>query len=168
MDRTPPIWPSSLILVQRIIPDPDSKVGPATAVTYYDSKAGGNLIQITPDNSSEPVLWDLELSTHHSYYFKPSTQTCKAIDFPVGILRRNWLKDAEPMGEDSSWDGGGSVCGWTKADFIDYYADKETGKPSHWYFHTMKATFQVVYYEANPSIDQSLFVPPDYCMEEKE
>jgi hypothetical protein len=164
IERQPPIWPSSLIVVQRRIPDADSRVGPATTVTYYDSNVFGNLIQITPENSSEPVLWDLELDNHHSFYFSPSMQTCKAMDFPVGILRRDWLKDAEPLGEVRDKDGGTS-CGWTKADFIDYYADKETGYPTSWYFHTMKATFQVLYYQEDADIDPSLFVPPDYCMQ---
>jgi hypothetical protein len=165
IERQPPMWPSSLIVVQRRIPDADSLVGPATTVTYYDSNVGGNLIQITPDNSSEPVLWDLELDTHHSFYFSPGKwQTCKAIDFPVGILRRDWLQDAEPLGEVQD-EQGGTSCGWTKADFIDYYVDKETGYPTSWYFHTMKATFQVLYYKENADIDPSLFVPPDYCMQ---
>jgi hypothetical protein len=163
MEQLPPVWPSSLVLIQRRVPDDDSKVGLATTVTFYDSEAGGNLIQITPDESSLPVLWDLELDTHHSYYFEPSSATCKAIDFPVGILRQDFLKDAEPLGEVENWDGDGTVCGWTKADFIDYYANKETGRPTYWYFHTMKAEFRVLYYEENPDIDPILFVPPDYC-----
>jgi hypothetical protein len=163
LQRQAPEWPSSLLVVQRKVPDQDSDADSATTVTYYDSNLGANLIQITPDNSSLPVLWDLELDSGHSYYFYPSTQTCKRMDLPVGILRRDWLKDAVPMGESTSWDGRGQVCGWTKADFIDYYADKETGVPASWHFHTMQATFQVLYYEENPSIDPSLFDPPEYC-----
>lgn len=162
-EREPPMWPSSMIIVQKQIPDQDSKAGPATTVTYYDAKQGANLIQITPDDPQLPVLWDLELNSHHSYYFEPSQRTCKRIDFPVGILRQDFLKDATTMGESTSANGNGISCGWTKADFIDYYADKETGEPTSWYFHTMKATFQVLYYEENPTIDPSLFIPPDYC-----
>ena len=161
--QSPPKWPRKLILVQRRIPGPGSKVSNATVVTYYDSDLGGNLIQITPDNNDEPVLWDLELDTHHSYYFYPDTQTCTPFDFPVGILKRDFLQDAQPLGE-SFTKNGKQVCGWTKLDFIDYYADKHTGDPVSWYFHTMKATFSVISYQENPtSIDPALFVPPDYC-----
>lgn len=161
-DRPPPVWPHTLKVVQRRVPDSDSKVGPATTVTYYDYDYGGNLIQITPDRGE--VLWDLELNSHHSFYFTPSEQTCKAVDFPVGILRPNWLQGATPLGPSKSWDGSGrAVCGWTKVDFIDYYVDATTGIPDSWYFHTMKASFQVLNYTENPIIDPALFVPPEYC-----
>jgi hypothetical protein len=169
--QPPPIWPRSLILVQKRVPDRDSRVGPATTVTFYDYDLGGNLIQITPrkktELNSEPtgdVLWDLELNSGHSFYFTPAKPTCQKVDFPVGILRPNWLEGATPLGPSKSWDGSGrQVCGWTKVDFIDYYADAATGGPDSWYFHTMKATFQTIDYKENPSIDPALFVPPDYC-----
>ena len=112
----------------------------------------------------DAILWDLELNSGHSYNFTPSQQTCKAIDFPVGILRPTWLKGATPLGPSNSWDESGRiVCGYTKVDFIDYYIDAKTGVPDSWYFHTMKATFQVLNYTANPTIDPALFVPPEYC-----
>eukprot|EP00957_Ditylum_brightwellii_P183296 13962122-Ditylum_brightwellii.AAC.1 len=69
-----------------------------------------------------------------------------------------------------SWDGSRRVCGYTKADFIDYFVDKETGKPSSWYFHTMKAAFNVLYYSEPPEDDEldetdwSVFDVPDYCL----
>lgn len=160
--RPPPIWPPKLVLVQRRIPDAGSKVDLATTVTYYDSTVGGNLIQITPDNTSKPVLMDLELDTHQSYYYYPNQKTCRPVDFPVGILRRNWLSNAEPLGPILMEDGS-QTCGWTKVDFIDYYANKATNEPVSWYFHTMKATFQVVSYQENVPIDPALFVPPEYC-----
>jgi hypothetical protein len=164
-DQPPPIWPKSLIFVQQRVPDSDSKVGPAKTVTYYDHDLGGNLIQITPEGTDgDHVLWDLELNSGHSYYFYPSTRKCQKVDFPVGILRPNWLEGATPLGPSLSWDGSGrNVCGWTKVDFIDYYADATTGIPDSWYFHTMKASFEVLNYTENPSIDPALFDPPDYC-----
>ena len=183
-DRPPPVWPNSLVIVQRRVPDPDSNVGPATTVTYYDYNLGGNLIIISPNstttnaetsdkysinsngnsNDNRDVLYDLELNSGHSYYYYPSKQTCKSVDFPVGILRPNWLQGATPLGPFKSWDGSGRVvCGWTKADFIDCFVDATTGIPDSWYFHTMKATFQVLNYTENPIIDPALFNPPEYC-----
>jgi hypothetical protein len=150
---TPPIWPNSLITTQRRIPDMDSKVGPAITVTYYDYNFGANLIQIYPDddddmNENNNVLWDLELNSGHSYYFTPSKQTCTPIKFSVGILRPDFLQDNDtiPLGPSYTKDSNKLVCGWTKANFIDYYIDPITNIPDSWYFHTMKATFQVLNY----------------------
>lgn len=200
-NRSPPVWPRSIVVVQKRVPDSDARLGPATTITYYDYDRGGNLIQIIPENTDgskkNAVVWDLELNTGHSYYFVPSEQSCTAVDFPVGILRPDWLQGATPMGPSlSTWrrapnngnhqnqngnynNGGGEVsslnggdassatdrlvCGWTKADFIDYYADASTGLPDSWYFHTMKANFYVLNYTETDNIDPALFVPPGYC-----
>jgi len=198
-NRSPPVWPRSLVVTQKRVPDSDSRVGPATTITYYDYDRGGNLIQIIPEpidddethTNDAVMVWDLELNTGHSYYFVPSEQACNAVEFPVGILRPNWLQGATPLGPSvSTWrranehqnghdngngNGNGNttdrlVCGWTKVDFVDYYADASTGVPDSWYFHTMKATFCVLNYTAigepswsHDTIDPSLFVPPDYC-----
>jgi hypothetical protein len=159
-DLPPPVWPHSMKIRQRRVPDEDSKVGPAITVTYYDYGLGANLIQITPVGAEDQVLWDLELDTGHSFYFTPSTKSCKPVDFPVGIVRPNWLEGATSLGASKSWD---AVCGWTKVDFIDYFADANTLVPDSWYFHTMKASFQVLNYTEDPTVDPSLFVPPAYC-----
>jgi len=65
--RAPPTWPAQFVIVQRKIPDDDS--GNATTTTYYDWKRQANLIVITPDSNETDVLWDLELGSHHSFYF---------------------------------------------------------------------------------------------------
>ena len=70
----PPVWPTTFTLVQRRIPD-DPTAGNATTVTYYDFEHGANLIQITSDDDPAAVLWDLELNSHHSYYFTPSERS---------------------------------------------------------------------------------------------
>lgn len=119
--QSPPVWPRSLVVVQQRIPDRDSRVGPATTVTYYDYDRGANLIQIHPEpncgeehdggdcdgsetTTKKPVVWDLELNTGHSYYFVPSQKSCTAVDFPVGILRPDWLEGATPLGPSvSTW-----------------------------------------------------------------
>jgi len=192
-DRPPPIWPRSFVVTQKVVPDTGSKVAPATTVTYYDSEQGANLIQNFPDDGNDDdVFWDLELNTGQSFYFKPSQKKCTPVHFPVGILRRNWLEGASPLGpEPSTWRRSTTtlhgitntttannrvVCGWTKLDFIDYYADAETGIPDSWYFYTMRASFRVLDYyttasvnannsdgDEHAAIDPALFVPPDYC-----
>lgn len=172
-DQDPPIWPLTMKIVQDRFPDPDSKVKPARTITWYDATVGGNLIRIdegtnngggdSSETDSSKVLWDLELDSHVSYYYTDTT--CTRVDFPVGILRPDWLEGASSLGEITrqEWNQGRPVCGWTKVDFIDYYVDKETGDPVSWYFHTMKAEFRVISYEANATIDPSLFEPPRHC-----
>ena len=166
-ERDPPKWPSRFTLVQRLVPSSASKMKPATTVTFYDHDLGANLIQQTPDNSTEPIFWDLELNTQKSYYFYPETKTCIERDFSVGILRMDWLDGAESIGESMGWNGR-EVCGWTKADFLEYYADKETMEPVSWYFHSMKASFNTIYYQPNVQVpNMEWFTPPEYCFEDE-
>mgnify|MGYP004240201493 FL=1 len=49
------------------------------------------------------------------------------MSFPVGILRPDWLSNATFLGRSTR--NGRPVLGWTKADFIDYYADPSTCEP---------------------------------------
>ena len=49
------------------------------------------------------------------------------MSFPVGILRPGWLSNATFLGRSTR--NGRPVLGWTKADFIDYYADPSTCEP---------------------------------------
>jgi len=158
---SPPIWPEKFVLVQRRIPDDDS--GNASTVTYYDWKRQANLIVITPDGNETDVLWDLELGTKHSYYFKPAAETCQPMQFPVGILRPNWLSNATCLGTRMVL--GRKCVAWTKADFIDYYADAETSEPVSWYFHDMRARFDTVYYAPGQQAPDPAryFTPPRYC-----
>jgi hypothetical protein len=59
---------------------------------------------------------------------------------------------------------GRAVVGWTKADFIDYYADAETCEPVSWYFHSMKARFDTLAWVPGRTVpDASYFEPPAYC-----
>jgi hypothetical protein len=84
------------------------------------------------------------------------------MQFPVGILSRDWLANATFLGRKQVQ--GRAAVAWTKADFIDYYADPITCDPISWYFHTMKAEFRTVLYIANrsvPSLDW--FRPPQFC-----
>eukprot|EP01062_Namystynia_karyoxenos_P075073 TRINITY_DN72232_c0_g1_i1.p1 TRINITY_DN72232_c0_g1~~TRINITY_DN72232_c0_g1_i1.p1 ORF type:complete len:200 (+),score=70.03 TRINITY_DN72232_c0_g1_i1:77-601(+) len=158
----PPVWPARFTVVQRRIPAENSSVALATTVTYYDVLRGANLIQITPDANESDVLWDLELDTGHSFYFTPARRSCKKLDFPVGILRRDWLANATLLGNRTV--NGRPCVVWTKADFIDYYADAETCEPVSWYFHAMRARFDTVYYADGAGVpDPTMFTPPPYC-----
>eukprot|EP00967_Tisochrysis_lutea_P084062 scaffold117309_cov40-Tisochrysis_lutea.AAC.1 len=160
----PPVWPRRFTLVQRRIPDVGSKVGLATTVTYYDADRGANLIQIFPDSNISDELWDLELDSHKSYYITPSRHSCRPMEFPVGILRPNWLANATALGLHVV--NGHKVLGWTKVDFIDYFADIETCQPIRWYFHAMKAHFDTIYWAPGLAVpNSSWFAPPTYCRE---
>jgi hypothetical protein len=92
----PPLWPARFAIEQRKIPDDGS--GNSTTLTFYDSVYGANLILITPDSNQTDVLWDLELNTGRSYYFTPARRTCHPMRFPVGILARDWLRNATYLG----------------------------------------------------------------------
>ena len=108
-----------------------------------------------------------QLNTRHSFYFTPSRQTCDAIDFPVGILARDWLNNATYLGvKPCPFAEPASRCAvWTKAKFIDYYADLETCEPRAWWFWTMKAMFVTVgHWKVNATVpDPDYFTPPSYC-----
>lgn len=156
----PPTWPEQFVIVQRRIPDDDS--GNSTTTTFYDFVRQANLIWIAPDSNESAVLWDLELGSGHSYYFTPTAKSCMRIEMPVGVLKPNWLENSTSLGERTLF--GKRACGWTKVDFIDYWADASDGSPISWYFHTMKARFDTVYFAPGAQVPSpSYFVPPSYC-----
>ena len=138
----------------------------AQAGTYYDSDRGANLIVITPDANRTDVLWDLELDSRRSFYFSPSRAQCEAMEFPVGILTRDWLHNATYLGVRPcpfASSASRRCAAWTKADFIDYYADASTCEPSAWWFHSMRAWFVTTAYAVNASAPAGYFTPPPYC-----
>eukprot|EP00747_Dinoflagellata_sp_TGD_P209416 gnl/TRDRNA2_/TRDRNA2_82813_c0_seq1.p1 gnl/TRDRNA2_/TRDRNA2_82813_c0~~gnl/TRDRNA2_/TRDRNA2_82813_c0_seq1.p1 ORF type:complete len:241 (-),score=28.98 gnl/TRDRNA2_/TRDRNA2_82813_c0_seq1:53-775(-) len=162
---TPPSWPVRFKVRQRKVPanDQDCSAGSCSNVTtYYDWERQANLIVDQPDDPAKTTLWDLELGNQHSYYFHPANKQCSFIHFAVGILRRDWLDGANYTGV--SVINGRHVLGWTKADFIDYYADADDCTPVRWYFHGMKASFDTIsYLEGEMVPDVSFFEPPSYC-----
>ena len=161
----PPVWPRRFTLVQRRVPDASASVSLATTVTFYDADRGANLIQITPDANASDVVWDLELDSRLSYYFTPSTGQCKEIAMPVGVLRPTWLSNATFLGRKRV--NGRDCLAYTKADFIDYYADATTCEPVSWYFHTMRARFDSVFWAPGLAVpNASWLAPPGYCREE--
>jgi hypothetical protein len=137
----------------------------ASTITYYDFEQGANLILITPDANQSDVLHDLELDTKHSYYFTPARHSCFEMDFPVGILRPDWLKGARYLGKKPcpfSHDRASCEV-WTKAEFIDYYADTSSCTPHAWYFWEMAAWFVTTSYTPNATAPTGSFIPPTYC-----
>jgi len=84
----PPVWPEQLVIVQRRIPDDGS--GNATTVTYYDYTAGANLVIITNDNDEANPLYDLELTTGHSYTSVGREK--KQVGGPAFFCRSSWWR----------------------------------------------------------------------------
>lgn len=150
----PPIWPHRFRIVQNKFQN--NATTSSEVVTYYDFDYGANLIL-------DGELHDLELNNHSSYYFFPHNETCTEIPMPVGILRPDWLISNFTSLGTSTIDGK-KVFGYTKDNFIDYYADASDCSPVRWYFHSMKARFDTVKYEPGVSVpNQTWFVPPAYC-----
>jgi len=154
----PPVWEPRFYMKQR----KKQENSFSTVDFYFDSLRGASLIVDTPDANLSDPLWDLELSNHSSYYFHPNRSTCDVIEMPVGLLALNWLENATYLG---AFHINGKDCyGYTKEDFIDYYADKSTCLPVRWYFHSMQATFDTVSYVSNRSVrDLSWLAVPAIC-----
>lgn len=103
--------------------------------------------------------WDLELNDKNSFYrFPNQNNSCMHITMPAGILRRDWLENATYMGKFEI--NNKSCYGYTKVDFIDYYADVETCEPVRWWFHGMKAGFDTVKYLPNRAIPNATWFQP--------
>lgn len=153
-EMKPPIWPNQFRIKQKKFPQ--NATNGSITTTFYDFDFGANLIL-------DGNLHDLELNNHKSYYFYPEKQTCKEITMPVGILRPDWLtSNFTSLG--TSIINGQKVFGYTKNDFIDYYADASDCTPVRWYFHSMKTRFDTVTFEPNVTVpDVSWFAPPSYC-----
>merc|ERR1712019_109880 len=87
---------------------------------------------------------------------------CDFMHFDVGILRRDWLEGSQYTGVHTIH--GRRVLGWTKADFIDYYADAQDCTPVRWYFHSMNTSFDTLTYAEGEAVpDGNFFKPPLYC-----
>jgi len=60
-----------------------------------------------------------------SFIFSRDQPVCKTLHFDVGILTPDWLKDSKYLGQTATDNFVTNV--WTKAKFINYYADKVGG-----------------------------------------
>lgn len=57
-----------------------------------------------------------------SFIFSRDQPVCKTLHFDVGILTPDWLADSKYLGQTAADNFVTNV--WTKAEFINYYADK--------------------------------------------
>ena len=80
----------------------------------------------------------------------------------MGILTPDWLQNATCLGRVKRL--GRDTIGWTKEGFIDYYADASTNEPVSWYFHSMQARFDTIYYSPHQQVaSEEMLKPPSYC-----
>ncbi|OVA03174.1 hypothetical protein BVC80_8077g3 [Macleaya cordata] len=131
---------------------------------WYDWTNGRNFNIIRKQLGE--VLYDLEWNNGTSFYYTlDSNKKCKTVKFEVGILRPNWLEDANYLGQQKV---DGFLCNvWEKVDFIWYYEDVVTKKPIHWVFYTgMEA--HVMTFEVGAVLEDANWQAPSYCFEKKE
>lgn len=77
----------------------------------------------TGTQQHQPVLCRaLRDGTGTSFIFSREQPVCKTLHFDVGILTPDWLKDSKYLGQTAADNFVTNV--WTKAKFINYYADK--------------------------------------------
>lgn len=153
----PPIWPRQFRLLQNKTAIGASADPPHEVTTYYDFVFGANLIL-------DGTLHDLELNDRRSYYWHDGDdENCTKIKMPVGILRPDWLRsNVSSLGVSTV--NGRKVFGYTKDDFIDYYADVDTCEPVRWTFHAMKMRFDTIAFEPNVTVPSlEWFEPPSFC-----
>ncbi|WIA20975.1 hypothetical protein OEZ85_005312 [Tetradesmus obliquus] len=93
----------------------------ALTTLYYDWKLGANLNIIANQLGKAGTVWDLEWNNGTSFIFSRDEPVCKVLHFDVGILTPDWLANSTHLGQTET---DTFVCDvWTKADFINYYAD---------------------------------------------
>jgi hypothetical protein len=94
----------------------------ALVTLYYDWKLKANLNIISSQLGSQGTVWDLEWNNGTSFIFSRDQPVCKTLHFDVGILTPDWLKDSKYLGRTAADNFVTNV--WTKAKFINYYADQ--------------------------------------------
>jgi len=80
---------------------------------------------------------------------------------PVGILRPDWLANSTYLGEETV---DNIPCHkWTKAAFIDYWADQATGLPVRWTFLETGAQHEVLSLREGDTVPEERWQAPSYC-----
>eukprot|EP00775_Hariotina_reticulata_P006608 gene6608-6836_t len=107
------------------------------------------------------TVYDLEWNNGTSFIFKKSEPACKVLTFEVGILYPDWLSNATYLGQ-------GVVDtfitnAWTKAEFINYYADQATNRPVSWTFLSSNAEFHVLEWVEGATLPEKEWQAPPYC-----
>lgn len=83
--------------------------------------------------------------------------------FPVGILRPNFLEDAEYVGQRYL---DNFLCNvWKKVDFITYYEDVASKRPVGWEFFNGMTT-HVMTFEVGKVLEDPNWQAPVYCFKE--
>ncbi|KAL3687199.1 hypothetical protein R1sor_013508 [Riccia sorocarpa] len=125
---------------------------------YYDWVNGRNYNIIQKQLSQ--TVWDLEWGNGTSFYFDLEAKSCRRVTFPIGILRPDFLSDAQYLGVRTL---NTFTCNvWEKADFITYYEDVETQRPVGWLFFT--GMFQhVIVIEEGAVLSDPYWQAPSYC-----
>ncbi|CAI5992072.1 unnamed protein product [Closterium sp. NIES-64] len=129
---------------------------------WYDWPGGRNMNAIRPQLSAG-TLMDVEWSNGTSFYYNLQERSCKVIKFPVGILRPDWLVGAVLVREGEVVDGKFRCRVWTKADFILYYEDMETGFPVKWIFLGSGGIFHVLSFEPGATLLDEQWQAPAMC-----
>jgi hypothetical protein len=107
------------------------------------------------------TVWDVEHNNGTSFIFSREQPLCKVLHFDVGILIPNWLENATLAGEEVT---DTFICNvWTKADFISYYAEKESSNPVRWTFTSSGAEFHVLSWEPGKKLPEKMWQAPPYC-----
>lgn len=125
---------------------------------WYDWGKGGNL-HIIQEQLVSPS-YDMEWNNGTSFFWDEEAETCRTQTFGVGILRPNWLQDADFLGVKEM---SGFTCNvFNKLDFITYYEDVVTGKPVYWKFFTEREV-HVITFEEGVELNHDDWQAPDYC-----
>lgn len=153
----PPTWPEQFKSV--MFQNRTNKL--ALVTLYYDWRAGANLNIISSQLGAAGTVWDLEWNNGTSFIFSRDQPVCKTLHFDVGILTPDWLADAKYLGQTAADNFVTNV--WTKADFINYYADKDTTRPVRWTFLWSGAEFHTMEWDEGATLHKDMWQAPDYC-----
>ena len=155
--RETPVWPDAFKAV--LFQNRTSSL--ALVDLYYDWRAGKNLNLIRSQLGAHGTVWDIEHNNGTSFIFSRDQPLCKVLHFDVGILIPSWLENATLAGEEVT---DTFICNvWTKADFISYYAEKESSNPVRWTFTGSGAEFHVLSWEPGKKLAAAMWQAPPYC-----
>ncbi|KAH0470882.1 hypothetical protein IEQ34_000605 [Dendrobium chrysotoxum] len=133
---------------------------------WYDWPNGRNF-NIIQDQLGGPPLHNLEWNNGTSFFYTlPNTPSpkCRSAQFPVGILRPNWLDGATYLGQVTI---DGFLCNsWEKVEFIRYYEDVATRRPVNWVFYTGMEV-HVMTFEVGAALNDEKWQAPAYCFEKR-
>jgi hypothetical protein len=127
----PAVWPEQFHALMFM-----NKSGVLQKVDLWYDWPNGRNFNIIQNQLNAVVVYDLEWTngTSFIYTLHPSDRHCKVVQFPVGILRPNFLEGATYLGQEHV---DNFLCNvWTKVDFIVYYEDVLTRRPVKWFFYS--------------------------------